>query len=326
VNDESLPGWARKRAADAPATLALGTMNFGKRTPEPEARRIVDRALDLGITLFDTANAYNAGESERILGRALGGRRHEVAIATKVGFDRVQGKAEGLGRAAILSAIDRSLERLGTDYVDLYYLHVPDPTTPQGESLDAMSDLVKAGKVRHVGISNYASWQILEMLHHTGTDGAARPVVAQQLYNLLIRQLDVEYLRFAEKYGLHTTVYNPLAGGLLSGRYAPGADVAKGSRFDGNKMYQGRYWTARMLELTEAYAAVARDEGMSLVELAYAWLAGVPGVDSILVGPGSVPHLEQAAHAVGLRLSADASKRVEALHREYLGTETHYAR
>ncbi len=326
MDDANLPSWARKRAEGARAALALGTMNFGKRTPEPEARRIVDRALDLGIEIFDTANAYGAGESERILGRALKGRRDRVAIATKVGFDRVQGKPEGLGRSAIVTAIDASLTRLGTDYVDLYYLHVPDAAVATEESLDAMAEVVRAGKARRVAISNYASWQILEMFHHTGPKGPARPAVAQQLYNLLIRQLEVEYLRFAEKYGLHTTVYNPLAGGLLSGRYVPGAEVAKGSRFDGNKMYQGRYWTARMLELAGAYADVAKDEGMTLVDLSYAWLARSRGVDSILVGPGSVEHLDQAARAVGLVVSTDASKRIDALHTDYLGTETRYAR
>lgn len=301
-------------------------MNFGKRTPEAEAVRLVDRALELGVTVIDTANAYGAGESERIVGRAIRGRRERLVLATKVGFDRVDGKPEGLSKDRIRAALDQSLARLGTDRVDLYYLHVPDPRTPIEESLDAMGDLVRAGKVVRVGVSNYASWQILEMLHHTKDRPEGRPRVAQQLYNLLIRQLDVEYLKFAERYALHTTVYNPLAGGLLSGRYAPGAEVRKGSRFDGNKLYLGRYWSPRMLELAARYAELAAEAGMSLVELAYAWLASSPGVDSILVGPGSVDHLEQAVAAIDRRLPGDMSGRIDAIHRDHLGTETTYAR
>ena len=320
------PTWTKPRDTGAPMPLALGTMNFGKRTPETDAARIVDRALDLGITLFDTANVYNAGESERILGRALRGKRDRALIATKVGFDRVDGRQEGLSPEAIRRAVEGSLSRLGTDHVELYYLHVPDPKTPIEASLDTMTELVREGKIGAIGVSNYASWQVLEMFQHQARASAPRPVLAQQIYNLLIRQLDVEYLAFAAKYRLHTTVYNPLAGGLLTGRFAPGADVAKGSRFDGNKLYLGRYWSPRMLELAKTYGEVAAELGCSSVELAYAWLVARPGVDSILVGPGTVEHLDAAAVAITIEIPEAAMKKIDDVHRAFIGTETKYAR
>lgn len=321
----ALAAWSAPRG-EAPPTLSLGTMNFGKRTPSSEAARIVARAVDLGITLFDTANAYGDGESERILGRALRGRRDAVHIATKVGFGRVHGKSEGLSGARVRAALDESLARLGTDHVDIYYLHVPDPATPILETLSALKALRNAGKLLHFGVSNYASWQILEIMTACDALGMPRPVIAQQLYNLLIRQLDLEYFRFARRHPIHTTVYNALAGGLLSGRYRPGDAIASGSRFEGNRLYQRRYWSDRFLELTRTYEEVARDEGMSLVELAYAWLAGAASVDSILVGPGSVEHLDAAVAACTKSVSPEARARIDGIHAAFTGTDTSYAR
>jgi aryl-alcohol dehydrogenase-like predicted oxidoreductase len=194
------------------------------------------------------------------------------------------------------------------------------------DTLDAIAALLHARSVRSFGVSNYASWQILEIIQLCDRRSMPRPAVAQQIYNLLIRQLDLEYFRFAKRYGVHTTVYNPLAGGLLTGRYKSGDEVAKGSRFDGNRLYQGRYWTPRMIAHAEAFHGLARDEGIGLVELAYAWLASVSGVDSILVGPGSVAHLDAALDAIQRPLSEQARKRIDELHRAYAGTETSYAR
>ncbi|MFO0550859.1 MAG: aldo/keto reductase [Polyangiaceae bacterium] len=322
-----LPATGRgpKHGSGRPA-IALGTMNFGKRTPAGDAVRIVSRALDRGIRIFDTANAYGDGESERILGQALRGRRADAIITTKVGFARIQGKLEGLAPARVTAALDESLERLGTDYIDLYYLHVPDHHTPIEDTLTAIAAAFEAGKIKAFGLSNYASWQMLECMKACDALGIQRPRVAQQLYNLLIRQLDLEYFRFARKYEVHTSVYNPLAGGLLTGRYRHGSAPAKGSRFDDNRLYQGRYWSRRMIELTDLYAEVARENGIGLIELAYAWLAGVPDVDSILVGPGSEEHLEQALDAVTLELTESTRARIDAIHKDFMGTETSYAR
>jgi len=321
VADPLLP-----RAPGAPVTVALGTMNFGKRTPEPEAARIIARALERGVTVFDTANAYADGESERILGRALRPVRDRVTLATKVGVGRIGGKPEGLSRATILRAVDESLGRLGTDHVDLYYLHVPDHGVPLSESLAAMDELIEAGKARALGVSNYAAWQILEMMALSHAGRGPRPAVSQVMYNLLIRQIEIEHAPFSRAHPIHTTVYNPLAGGLLSGRHARGEAIPKGSRFDKNKLYQGRYWSDRFFELVEAYAAVARDEGVSLVDLSYAWLAGRPHVDSILVGPASVEQLDAALDACARPLSPEAGARIDAIHRDHLGTDASYVR
>ena len=180
------------RKPGEPCALAVGCMNFGKRTAEPEAKAIIARALERGIVVFDTANAYNEGESERIVGRALGKDRERVAIATKVGFGRVGGAFEGLRPERVLHAVDESLERLGTSFVDVYYLHVPDYKTPIEETLSAMKDVLLSKKAHAWGVSNYASWQILEIMHIADRTGMPRPVVSQQMYNLFIRQLDVE--------------------------------------------------------------------------------------------------------------------------------------
>ncbi len=314
------------RPQGAPVTVALGCMNFGKRTPAPEAERILHRALERGVTFFDTANAYVDGESERILGRALRGARDRVTIATKVGAGRIAGKTEGLAPARILQAIDESLGRLGMDHVDVYYLHVPDHAVPIADSLGTMEQLRQAGKIRSLGVSNYAAWQILDMMGIAARGAGPQPVIAQVMYNLLIRQIETEHASFTRAHPIHTTVYNPLAGGLLSGKHARGAAAERGSRFDKNKLYQGRYWSERFFDLVDAYAAVARDEGVSLVTLSYAWLAGQPHVDSILVGPASIAHLDAALDGCAKALSPETNARIDAIHRAYQGTDASYVR
>ena len=308
--------------------IALGTMNFGKRTPPAEAERIVARALERGIGVFDTANVYNDGESERILGRALGKKRASCKIASKVGLARTRGKPEGLSRDAIATAIDATLARLGTDHVDYYYLHAPDHTTPIEESLDALAALVAAGKVRAWGVSNYAAWQILEMNALAAARAMPAPAISQVIYNVLIRDIETEYVPFAQKHPIHTTVYNPLAGGLLGGNHqkSVASDAPKGSRFDGNAMYLRRYWTDAMFDRVTELAAAAADEKMSLVELAYAWVAGRRGVDSILVGPATLAHLDAAIDACEKKLSPSALERIDALHLAWRGTDTTHVR
>jgi aryl-alcohol dehydrogenase-like predicted oxidoreductase len=315
-----------RRAPGTPCALALGTMNFGKRTPADESQRIVRRALERGIRVFDTANAYNGGEAERILGRALGADRDRVVVATKVGFGRIAGKPEGLSREVMLHAIDASLERLGTGHVDLYYLHVPDHATPIAETLVAMHEIVRTGKARAWGVSNHAAWQILEMTALAGARGLQPPAVSQVLYNALHRQLDVEYFAFARHAGIHTTVFNPLAGGLLTGKHRFEEVPAKGSRFDDNALYQRRYWTRGMFSRVDELRTLAEREGMTLVQLAYAWVASRPDVDSIIVGPASVQQLDDAIDAVGRSLSKEAIAAVDQLGRQWSGTDTSYVR
>ena len=326
MKEDLLTTVTKKREPGEPARLFLGAMNFGKRTTEVESKAILKRALELGIVHIDTANAYGEGISETIVGEALKGERDKVTIATKCGFGRIAGKPEGLSRTRIHEAIDASLRRLGTEWVDIYYLHVPDHGTPIDETLDAVAELLERKKVLSWGISNYAAWQVLEMMHKADARKMPRPLIAQQLYNVLLRQLDVEYLPFAREYGLHTTVYNPLAGGLLSGKHTRDGATQRGSRFDKNRLYQGRYFTDVMFDRVDALGDLARAESMSLLDLSYAWLAGAPGVDSILLGPASVKQLEEGVRACERGLTPEVRGLVDALYRMWLGTDTYYVR
>lgn len=314
------------RPTDRPAALALGTMNFGRRTPRDASLRLIDRALDAGVRLLDTANVYGQGASERIVGEALRGRRDAAWVATKVGADRVGGRPEGLSPERIAAACDESLQRLGVDAIDLYYLHLPDPLTPPAAQVDAIGALLAAGKIRHWGVSNHASWQILELQGLARERGLAPPAVAQQLYNPLIRQLDLEYFRFARSHGIHTTVYNPLAGGLLAGGHAGDAPPPKGGRFDKNPLYLKRYWRPAMFAAVEALRRVAQEAGLSLTALSYAFSLGHPAVDSVLVGPGSLDHLEAALAARSVGLSEAVRAAVAEVYVDLVGTDASYAR
>lgn len=297
-------------------------MNFGGRTPAHEAERIVLRALDAGATLFDTANAYGDGESERILGAALKNRRSQARIATKVGLH----KREGLSKARVLAAADESLARLGTDYVDLYYLHAPDPQTPFDETLDGLQLLLEQKKIRAWGVSNFASWQIMQLNAVCDARPMPRPAVSQVLYNLLVRQLDVEYFAFTRAHPIHTTVYNPLAGGLLARAPMPNEAAPAGSRFARAEHYRRRYWNTSLLELAARYDALAAAHGLSLLSLAYRFVASTPGVQSVLCGPGTVEHLEAALKGCAQALPAPVREAVDATYGDFLGTDARYAR
>ena len=300
-------------------------MNFGKRTPEAESQRIVRRAVERGLRYFDTANVYNAGESERILGRALGRERKDCFIATKVGLFGIPKKREGLSAPVIARAIDESLARLGTDYVDVYYLHAPDPNVPIEETIVAMKAVLDSGKARAWGVSNYASWQVLEIDTLADKHGMPRPAISQVLYNVLIRQLELEYFPFARRYPIHTSVYNPLAGGLLAGKHRQDA-VPEGSRFDKNALYLKRYWSSRFFELVTAIGEIAAQEGLRLLELSYAWVSWHAGVDSVLLGPGDVAQLDAGIDGAAKRLSAEAVRKIDELHLAFAGTDAKYAR
>ena len=317
--------WPAKKSASSLAAPVVGTMNFGKRTPEPEATRIVARALERGATWFDVANAYGEGESERILGRALEGHRSEVKVATKVGIGTMKGPKEGLAPERITAALDESLTRLGVERIDLYYLHAPDSKTRIEDTLGAVERALVAGKIGAWGVSNYSSWQIVEIVGLCEARGMPPPQASQVLYNLMVRQLDVEYFAFARRYRLHTTVYNPLAGGLLAGRGLHGR-IEPGSRFDSNPVYQRRYLSDRFLELARACAALAAKVGLTPAQLAYAWVTQRPGVDSVLLGPASVDHLDAGIDGCALALPAGVATMVDDLHRTYAGTDVTYTR
>ena len=308
-----------------PPAIILGTMNFGQRTNDADSEAIIRRALERGITAFDTANIYCEGASERILGRALGADRKNVTIATKVGA----WKREGLSAARVKASIHESLQRLGTSYVDVYYLHVPDRKTPIAGTLGGMTEVITSGAARGWGISNYASWQILEMLQLASSMGLARPVMAQQLYNMVHRELDIEYFAFRKAYPIHLTVYNALAGGLLTGRHVQTEEARgpeKGSRLDTNNLYRRRYANDAMFDRGADVVALAQHFSLSPVQLAYAFLASRPEIDSVLVGPATIEQLDAAIDGINTTLHAECLEAIETLHRTWMGTDTHYAR
>ncbi|MBN1868696.1 aldo/keto reductase [Candidatus Sumerlaeota bacterium] len=304
----------------------VGVMMFGKRTPEPEARRIVDRALDLGLRFFDTANAYQGGASEETLGRILKGRRESCVIATKVGNRREAGKREGLSRQTILDAIDASLARLGTDYVDIYYLHAPDYNAPIEETLEALDRIVRAGKVRHPALSNFGAWQSLEILHLCEKEDWPRPVASQMIYNPLVRQIEHEHVRFCRRYGMFLTVFNPLAAGLLTGKYANLEDQTRGSRFVDNPNYQGRFWSERMFQGMLGLRRIAEEEGMPLTHLTLAWIRQTGNADNILLGPSTYEQFEDCLAAGEKTISAEGMKKIADFLQEFEGTDANYAR
>ena len=264
--------------------ICFGSMTYGGQTDEPAARRMIDYCLERGDNFVDTANAYNGGASEEILGRLIQGRRDRLLLATKV-RNRMGDAPDmaGLSRAAIMRAIDDSLRRLGTDYVDLYYLHLPDYDVPIEETLAAMEELVKAGKVRYPASSNYSGWQVVQMLCLAGAKGYTPAKVTQPMYNLIARGIEQEYLPMCKEFGVSTVVYNPLAGGLLTGKQTAQSPLP-GTRFDNNKMYLDRYWHPQDFDAVEELKVIAGRIGRSLVSLSLCWLYYHTPADCIILG------------------------------------------
>jgi len=274
--------------------LSFGTLTFGSSMDEAAASRAIDRCLAEGINFFDTANVYNKSAAETMLGMALAGKRQTAVVATKVGFKTGVPEAEaGLSRAAIRNSLDASLKRLQTDYVDLFYLHLPDYAAPIEETLAAMDDAVRAGKVRYPAISNYAAWQVCEILWIAEKSGLKAPRISQPMYNVLARGIEDEYLPFCKRFNIAVVPYNPLAGGLLTGKQSKQRGPIPGTRFDGNKLYLDRYWHDDYFAAVEELAGVAREAGKTLVELAFQWLLSQPQVDSIILGASSMEQLEE---------------------------------
>jgi aryl-alcohol dehydrogenase-like predicted oxidoreductase len=273
--------------------ICFGTMTFGAQTDEAAAVRMIDRCFEAGINFIDTANVYNEGKSEEITGRALRGRRDRVVLASKVRNKMGEGPdLAGLSRAAIFRAIEDSLRRLGTDYVDLYYLHLPDYDVPIEESLEAMQTLVQQGKVRYVASSNYAAWQVVEMLWIAEKKGYQPAKITQPMYNLIARGIEQEYLPMCKHFGVASVVYNPLAGGLLTGKQNF-SEPLPGTRFDKNKMYLDRYWHQADFEAVEELKKIATRAGRSLISLALNWLYYHTPIESIILGASKIEHLDQ---------------------------------
>ncbi len=316
------------RTGLAVSRLCLGTMTFGLQCDEAASRAILDRAAAGGITFLDTADVYpvgggfeTVGRTEEIVGRWLEGRRHDFVVATKCGGAMSERRWDrGASRKHILDAIDGSLRRLRTDYVDLYQLHHPDSETPIDESLRALDDVVRAGKARYVGCSNFPAYQVARALGRSELLGVARFDSAQPRYNLLFRQVERDLLPLCREEGIGVIPYNPLAGGLLSGKHRRDSGPTPGTRFTlGNaaERYQDRYWHEREFETVEVLRPLAGAAGLSPTSLALAWVLAEPGITAPIVGASRPDQLDDAVAATEKPLDAALKARLDEITREY---------
>jgi 1-deoxyxylulose-5-phosphate synthase len=283
--------------------MTLGGNTFGKWANESETDEIIGRALEVGVNLVDTADLYNNGRSEELIGRALKRRRDEMMIATKVGMPFGQGpNSWGSSRKRIIEGCHASLRRLDTDYIDLFLIHKWDPQTPLEEVLGALDDLVRAGKARYIGCSNYDAWQVASAVWASEQRHLQRYIAVQQQYNLLDRSIERELMPCAIHYGVGIMAYYPLAAGILTGKYPPGKPWPKGTRADGNPRYTP-WLTTSMLELVQRLDQWAHEQGHAVGELALAWLVAQPGVSTVVVGASRAEQVELNARGCDWRLS-----------------------
>jgi len=289
--------------------ICLGTMTFGDQASETEAINIMRSALAAGVNFFDTADMYVGGKSEQIVGKALKGERDSVVLASKVGNRMGPGANDiGLSRKHITKAIEDSLRRLETDYLDLYYVHLPDYDTPIEETLHALDDLVHQGKVRYIGCSNFRAWQLCKALWVSDVHNLARFDCIQSPYNLLTRDIEYELLSLCAGEGVGVCVYNPLAGGLLTGKHDPTKPPAKGTRFTLEKlgpMYYERYWSASNFEAVARLKKIANEHGRNLIQFSLAWILSNEVITSAICGATSVKQLEQNLGATEVKLSPE---------------------
>jgi aryl-alcohol dehydrogenase-like predicted oxidoreductase len=281
------------------SVVGLGCNNFGRRLDFDATSAVVDAALDSGITFFDTADVYGGTKSEEYLGRALGRRRDEMVIATKFG-SAVDEQRKGARPEYVRQAVEDSLRRLGTDRIDLYQLHRPDPEVPIEDTLGALEELVQAGKVREIGCSNFSADQLREAEQAT-REGAARFVSVQNEYSLMHRQPEQDVLTECERLGIAFIPYFPLANGLLSGKYRQGQNAPAGSRLDSSR--GDRVLTERNLAIVEDLIGFSERRGHNILELAFSWLLARPAVASVIAGATSPEQIRSNAGAAGWKLT-----------------------
>ena len=295
------------------SAIGLGTNNFGDNSRWPfhmgpeEVATLIHASLDVGVNTFDTANAYGEGRSEEYIGRALRGRREDAVIATKVHGRMGEGpNREGLSRKAIMHEVEQSLTRLQTDYIDLYQLHQIDHATPIEETMRALDDLVRDGKVRYVGCSNFEAWRLCEAVWTARTAGLAPMVSVQPPYSMLNRDVERELLPVCDRYGVGVLPYFPLEHGLLTGKYRRGRPPPSDSRL----AVHGAPLDAADFDLIEALAGFAESRGHTLLELAFAWLLSRPSVSSVIAGATRPEQIRANAAAVQWRLSGEELEKV----------------
>ena len=307
--------------------LCLGTMTFGMQCDEQTSRAILDAAAAGGITFLDTADVYplggtpqTAGRTEEIVGRWLQGRRQDFVVATKC-FGPMSARPwdRGNSRKHVLDAIDASLRRLGTDYVDLYQLHQPDAETPIDETLRALEDVVRSGRARYVGCSNFLAWQVARAIGRSEVLGIARFDSVQPRYNLLFREFERELFPLCAQEGIGVIPFNPIAGGLLSGKHRREAGPPAGRFTLGTaaQLYQERYWNERMFQAVEQIRAIAREAGLELVTLAVAWVMANPVITAPIIGASRPEQLAASLAAASTKLAPEVKARLDELTAEF---------
>jgi aryl-alcohol dehydrogenase-like predicted oxidoreductase len=294
--------------------VCLGAMMFGGPTPPEEGAAIIDRAIGAGVNFIDTANGYNAGRSEQVVGEALqpAGKRGRIVLATKVfmDMDPADPNMHGVSRRHVMQQCEASLRRLRTDWIDLYQVHRPVPAVAIDETLRALDDLVRQGKVRYIGTSTFAAWQVVEALWAAKELRLNRFVTEQPPYNLLDRRIERELLPMAETFGLGVIPWSPLAGGFLAGKYKRGqAEQAEGRHT--RRRFYGRHFTDACFDVAERVEQVAAEKGCTASQLALAWCMGQRGVTSPIIGPRTMAQLEDNLGALDVTLTDGDRKRLD---------------
>jgi len=287
------------------SAVGLGCNNFGQRVDLEGSRKVIHRALDLGITLFDTADA-GMGGSETVLGTVLGDKRKDIVLATKYSKPMASdGTKQGASRRYIMNAVEASLRRLKTDYIDLYQQHDYDELTPIDETLRALDDLIRQGKVRYIGNSNFPAWRVAEAEHVARAMNVSRFISCQDEYSLVVRNIEKDLLPCAREYRLGVLPFFPLASGLLTGKYKRGEAAPADTRFGKAPQLRDRYVTPRNEDIVEKLQVFAKERGHSMLELAFSWLAARPQVASVIAGATRVEQVEQNVKAIAWTLSPE---------------------
>ena len=290
------------------SALTLGTMMFGEQTSTEDSLRIIDKAWDQGINFIDTADVYTGGRSEELVGEAIARHRQDWVVASKVGFGPADGlpNRNGLSRKRIFNALEASLSRLDTDYLDIYYLHREDHDTPLDVTVSAIGDLIRQGKIRYWGLSNYRGWRIAEVIRVAERLGVDKPVISQPLYNIVNRQAEVEQITAAAAYGLGVVPYSPLARGVLSGKYAPDVTPEPGSRAARqDKRILETEWRVESLRIAQQIQEYTQGRGVGIVEFAIAWVLNNAAVSSAIVGPRTEAQWDAYTGALDVQITAE---------------------
>lgn len=297
--------------------LCLGCMMFGNQTPEPDAMKIIDRALDSGINFLDTANVYNEGKSEEAVGKGLkqNGQRQRVILATKVHgtMDKSDPNARGNSRRHLIQQCEASLRRLQTDYIDLYQIHRPSADTPMDETLRALDDLIHSGKVRYIGTSTYAAWQVVESLWISNELGLNRVVSEQPPYNLLDRRIERELVPMAQTYGLALLSWSPLAEGFLTGKYRQGQALPPEARLAKEESWFTKHFTDQAFKVLEVVEYLAKEKSCPPSQLALAWCTQQTGMTSTIIGPRTMDQLEDNLGGINVQILDEDRKFLDAV-------------